>query len=551
MKNRLTSKLPIFLSVGILICFSAWKSINTNDASLIERPNFIFIAVDDLNSYNSVLGDIPSNFLQKVYPDAESRKEVLERLTPNMDKLASQAITFTRAYSPSPLCGPSRTATLTGVPTHVSGYYEHDRHFRAYKSLTKVKTLPQYLREQGYFTTGIGKVFHKGRAYLDRGYFSDWPDQLYSWSEWINTNVGTGRGSNSPLEEKEEISKYWKQGNKTKKDFRRFGTSNVPVEQTWDYLNAKHISDLILKGHSTRRDNSGELKKIVLPKDQPYFLACGLFAPHLPWVTPKEFADLFPQEEMELDEALIEDLQKDLDDLSKTGKRVTQNTAFKKLLQYGIELDGKGGDLNAWKAAFQAYLATIAYSDRNIGVLLDAINRNPSKENTIVVLWSDHGYHLGDKMRKGKTTLWEAANRCNLMILDPRAKSKSQYQETDALVSLQDIYPTICSLAGLEKPSHVAGNDLSSLLENPKKSWEYMVLNTYQEGNHALRSDQFRYIEFKNGDQELYDMKNDPFEIRNLVEEEGFKETVIEMKEALSKRLKFYNQKKSEKTLTN
>lgn len=494
--------------------------------SVAVRPNFVFIAIDDLNEFTTTLGQFPGNFLEKIYPNEVLRAKVVKRLTPNIERLAQSATVFEKAYCAAPLCGPSRTALLTGVPPHLSGYYKHDRHFRAYETLTGVTTLPQYLKENGYYTAGIGKVFHKGRSYLDRGYFSDWPDQLYSWNDWVEVYTGTSSGPDFDVELDETLSKYWKNPNKKSLNFTRFGITNVPREKSNDYLNAAFIADLIKNGEAERINLSQTKQKIVLPKDKPYFLACGLFAPHLPWVVPKEFVDMFPLQEMEIDESILEYVQNDLKDLSNSGKRVAENTHFEELIAFGQQLDGEGGDIYAWKAYIQAYLATIAFSDRNLGALLEAIEENPQKENTIVVLWSDHGYHIGDKNRTGKTTLWEAANHSNFMIYDPRISKENKKGRVKTPVSLQDIYPTIIALAGLDRPSHVHGYDISNMMYRSGHISRTAVLSTHQEGNHSIRTDELRFLRFKNGDVELYNMKDDPFEYHNLIDSTEHSRTI-------------------------
>lgn len=500
-------------------------------------PNFVFIAIDDLNVYNTVLGGIPQSFLAKVYPDPEIREAVVKRLTPNLDRLASQSLTFENAFCASPLCGPSRTALMTGVPPHLSGYYHHDRHFRAYETLTKVTTLPQYLKDNGYFTSGLGKVFHKGRSYLDRGYFSDWPDRLYSWSHWIEVHSGTGRTQGSKAEFTEKNSKYWKQDGRPIKHFTRFGKTTLPLNQSNDYTNAKFVADLISEGSASIVDEHGKRHNLNLPTDKPYFLACGLFAPHLPWIAREEFFEMFPQEEMRINKELLKWVRKDLEDLSSTGQNKTARTGFTKLINYGLELDGEGGDVNAWKDALQSYLATIAAMDQCLGSLVDAIENNPAGHNTVVLLWSDHGYHIGDKNREGKTTLWEGANHCNLIIRAPQFKEASRGLRTTAPVSLQDMYPTIVSLAGLDRPTHLHGYDLTPILKNPDTNWKAPVLNTFEADNHSLRTLTHRYLRFENGDQELYDLSNDPLEVINLANDPESKDQLEKFSELLDKTL--------------
>ena len=500
---------------------------------LSKQPNFLFIAVDDLNIYSSVLGEQPDSFLRKVYPDPALRADVLKRLTPNLQELAQSAITFDQAYTASPLCGPSRTALLTGVPTHLSGYYQHEKHFRYFDTLKDIITLPQYLKSNGYYTTGIGKVFHKGRAYLDRGVFSDWPDMQYSWDQWIEAYTGAGGKPNKGMAEQEVLSKYWPAPKQASKQFMRFGTTNVPTENSWDYQNAQWGAELINQGRATRQDLHGKTITTILPSDQPWFVAVGIFAPHQPWVVEKKYQELFPTDEMQITPELRQWVLDSLKDLSTLGLDKVSKTYFESMLEHGIQLDGAGGDINAWKSFFQAYLATIAFSDQTIGVLVDGIKKNPQANNTVVVLWSDHGYHEGDKNPEGKTTLWEAANHCNMMILDPRRKSASSGLHSQAQVSLQDLYPTVVSLAGLERPEHVHGYDLTPLLDNPAQMWDKPVLATFGANNHAVRYQNYRYIRFSDGGQELYDLTADPHEFTNLAKQSAYQGKLTEFSQRL------------------
>ncbi|KMT66133.1 sulfatase [Catenovulum maritimum] len=522
-----------YFATSLVILLTIFLPTAYSDDNL-PKPNFLFIAVDDLNVFNTPMGQVPDSFLRKVYPDDKLRKKIIDKLTPNLNRLAQKSLTFERAYTASPLCGPSRTALLTGVSAHVSGYYQHDKHFRLYDNLQYVVTLPQYLKQNGYYTAGAGKVFHKGRSEKHNGYFSEWADQTYSWSNWIEVHSGTGGQTAKGDKKKVVISKYWPPGGP---NFTKFGSHNVPAKLSNDYINASYVANMLLYGKASLKNTKGELITTQRPKGKPWFLAAGIFAPHMPWIVEQKYLDRFPQEEMSIDRELLNWLSQDLADLSTTGKKITTNTRFDKLIKHGLTLDGENGDINGWKAMFQAYLATTAFADESIGVLVDAIENNPEKDNTVVVLWSDHGYHLGDKNRKGKTTLWEASTHSNLIILDPRFMGASTGQRTLSGASLQDIYPTIVSLAGLKRPKHIYGFDLTPVLKQPENDWNKAVLSTYGEGNHTIRFGDYRYIRFKNGDQELYDLVIDPFEEINLANQAGHSHHLVEFSRKLDQRL--------------
>lgn len=529
-KLMFTPKVNSWLG-ALAILLSSFSAVAQADT---KKPNFLFIAIDDMNVFNTPMAQAPDSFLRKVYPDDAKRQEVINKLTPNLQRLAQQSLTFDRAYTASPLCGPSRTALLTGVPAHVSGYYKHDKHFRHYETLKEVTTLPQYLKAQGYHTVGTGKVFHKGKSEKHKGLFSEWPDQTYSWSEWIEANTGTSGKMPKGKKRKVHVSKFWPKGGK---GFTKFGTHNVPTELSNDYLNTQYAAEMIMKHQATLTDLKGQKITTTLPANKPWFLAVGIFAPHLPFIAEQKYFDMFPQEEMAIDRELMNWMKEDLKDLSGYGKRTTRSTTFSEITGHGMKVAGEEGDIKAWKALFQSYLAITAYADVTLGKLIDAIENNPQKENTIVVLWSDHGYHLGDKNRKGKATLWEASVHSNLIILDPRKPNTTKGLHTLSGASLQDIYPTIVALAGLERPNHLYGYDLTPVLEKPAVDWGKAVLSTYGKGNHTLRVGDFRYIRFKNGDQELYNLAQDPHEYTNLATQKKHKEKLKQFSKLLDERL--------------
>ncbi len=465
------------------------------------RPNFLFVAVDDLNHYTSFLSEEKGNFFSLIYPNERVRRRVAKRATPNLQRLADQSTVFTRAYCASPLCGPSRTALMTGVPTHVSGYYEHNVHFRRYESLADVVTLPQYLRSKGYFTTGLGKIYHTGRVSKERG---DFPDTKYSWDRWVEVQTGVG----GPGIERSN-SKY-----SPNYDRLKFGPSNLSSDQTHDYRTAQFASQLLLSGEAEIEDLHGEVQSVKLPEDQPFFLAAGLFAPHLPWHPPAKFFDRFPTREMAIDSELEEWVRQDAEDLPDAGK-VFLDHFFDGIIRHGNMVDGPGGGIEAWKASIQGYLATIAFADHCLGQLIDALEESEYGGNTVVVLWSDHGWQFGDKMRYRKHALWDAANRCVLIMRDPRISESAVGSRSDRIVSLQHLYPTITSLAGLETPSHVHGHDLTPLLQDPAGPFDETIIHTYLEGNHTIRTSEYRYIRYNDNSEELYFWKEDPFEYVN------------------------------------
>jgi arylsulfatase A-like enzyme len=481
-----------------------------------ERPNVVFIAVDDLNHYASFLDDQPDNFLQKVYPNPSVRESVTGRMTPNLQRLADQSLIFRRAYSASPLCGPSRAALFTGVPPHVSGYYDHDQgHFRDLPTLKEVVTLPQYLKQNGYFTTGLGKLFHRATTRELDGHHEDWPDIAYSWSKWIERNQGIGGPDGLPW----AYSPYSEQ-----EGYFRWGLSETPLRRSWDYLNADFAAKLLENGKATITDSHRVEHTVTLPEDQPYFVGVGIFTPHMPWFVPQEYLDLFPVAEMTgIDAALIGLMNYDAQDIPEGMAQefltLGGENDFDTIIANGERVDGPGvqSTINAWRSALQAYLATTAFADRCVGRILDGIEASATYENTIVVLWGDHGWHLGEKRRFRKHALWDGANHTVLLMRDPARKHATRGETTEHLVTLQDLYPTIVDRTGLNRPEHLRGRSLLPLLDSPElPAWEDEILMTYWEGNHAVRTPEHYYIRYRDGATELYDLKQDPLQIENL-----------------------------------
>lgn len=504
-------------------------SAKTN-SSKQAKQNFLFIAVDDLNTFVGANRELDNNFFKSIYPDQALRKRVAARLTPHIDRLATEGRQFVNAMCQSPLCGPSRTALMTGVPAHASGYYMHNRHFRAYESLKDATTLPQYLKQNGYFTAGLGKIFHSSnvKSLTPAG---DWPDTKYSWDVWITAGGGVGLGG----AELQPMS--------PRKSNMRFGASKLPSEETTDWQNSHFTRRLLETGKATRHDNF--LKRdvtITLPEDRPFFLASGIFRPHLPFYAPKKYFDMFPTSEMAIDKSLFDQVVADIQDLPEAGRRWTQLTKgkFHEVITRGEKLGGEQGRYEAWKQCIQAYLACVAYADEwCVGEILTGLANSPYRDNTVVMLWSDHGYFLGNKARIAKQCLWRESLNCNLIVSMPGQKQRGVVSED--YVMLTDMFPTILSLAGLERPQKIMGENLSASIIDPdiKLDRKY-VYSTYFEGNHSLYNQEWKYIRYNNGDRELYNLHNDPTERINLASRANWQDKVHSMDVELDRQLGLY-----------
>ncbi len=420
-----------------------------------ERPNILFIAVDDLNDWIGPLGGHP------------------QARTPNLDRLASQGVNFTRAYCTSPGCNPSRTSILTGLHTTSSGMYSNYQYWR--EVLPDVETLPRYFSNHGYWSAGAGKIFHNNMP--DPQSWDDYfPSKEKHMPDYHRPNPdGT---VNMPAFEHMYGAFDW-------------SPIELPVEETGDYQSVKWVMDHLEREH-----------------DRPFFLACGIYRPHLPWYVPQEYFDMFPLESVELPRLL----ENDLDDLGDRAREIAYRAGgyHEHVLRAG-----------QWKRAVQGYLASIAFADTLVGTLLDALDASPYADNTVVVLWSDHGWQLGEKEHWRKFALWDNVAHSVLMFRVPEGtpglpEGTSAGGRAKRVVSLLDIFPTLLELSGLPPKDGTDGHSLVPLLENPETEWDYPAITTYDFAEYSVRTEDWRYIRYIDDSEELYDHRNDPEEWTNL-----------------------------------
>lgn len=436
-------------------------------------PNILFIAVDDLNDWVGHLAGHP------------------QASTPNIDRLARRGVSFTRAYAPAPLCNPSRVSLLSGVLPSKSGVYGNGERFR--EKLPDAVTLMQHLKAHGYSTQGGGKIFHGTRA-------GD-PD---SWDEYYTP--ARPRGPRHVGERQEGVPES---------AWAPWGPLDVDDSEMFDV----QIVDWTI----------GELNK---PREKPFFLACGFTKPHLPWYVPRKYFDLHPLEGIELPATL----DSDRDDLPAFGKKLAAEVyAVSNSRNFSRHGEDHAMVLrhDQWQRAVQSYLATISFVDTHVGRLLDALDASEHAGNTIVVLWGDHGWHLGQKQHWRKHALWEVATRTTLIISLPAETRRGG--RSPRPVSLIDLYPTLVELAGVPGRSGLDGQSLVPLLENPEAEWPRPVLTTYGYRNHSIRTERWRYIEYHDGGRELYDHHADPNEWTNLASLPEYASVVEELAAFLPK----------------
>jgi arylsulfatase A-like enzyme len=430
-------------------------------ARAADKPDILFVAIDDLRDWVGYLG----------YDQVK---------TPNLDKLSARGLTFTRGYCAAPACNPSRAALMSGLRPSTSGCYTNAIDWRPL--ITDTPTLPIHLRSQGYYVCGAGKIYHGGFARR-----SDWDDYL-----------GAGRGEAS--EEGNAAQRQAKAG----KGKNKAKAAEVPAGARdpggVGGIRFKPLPDARDEDMPDYRTVDYALQQLNSKHDKPLFVACGLVKPHMPWDVPQKYFDMYPLDKIELPKVLKDDLA----DVPPAGVRMARP-------------DGDHAAMLAsgrWKEAVQAYLATITFCDAMIGRLIDGFDKSPNKDNTIVILWSDHGWHLGEKEHWRKFALWEEATRAPFLIIAPGVTKAGSV--CNQPVDYMNIYPTLCDLAGLPLPKHLEGVSMKPLLADPSAKWDRPAITTHGYQNHAVRTAKYRYIRYENGDEELYDEVADPQEWKNL-----------------------------------
>ncbi|MEM6362937.1 MAG: sulfatase [Planctomycetota bacterium] len=388
--------------------------------------------------------------------------------TPAMDRLQQQSILFDRAYCASPVCGPSRAALFSGLyPHHTGAYFNGSDPWLKSTQLKNAETLPELFRRGGYQTWGMGKLFH-AKLSADR-----------ADKQWDNRS--SANGGFAPFADPEH----------------RLSGKFFSVQE-WDgpdgdFPDVKNANAAIkfLKQHDNRT---------------PFLLVYGLWRPHNPWTAPRRFFDQYDPKSFTFPPPGYSD--NDLDDISDSGRQLA--AIFGKRWK-------KHGDMAVadWKRVFHGYLACTSFADWNLGRVIAALDQSPAASNTIVIVTSDNGYHVGEKHHFGKATLWEKSANVPMIVRLP--KQQHAGHKCHATIGLIDLYPTLVSECELPSPvQRLDGNNLSALWDDPSLQWMHPAITTYGEGRFSLRSGPWRYIRYSDGKEELYDHEADPHELRNL-----------------------------------
>jgi uncharacterized sulfatase len=429
--------------------------------------------------------------------------------TPNIDRLAAKGVRFDRAYCQFPLCNPSRASFLTGMRPDTTRVYENATQFR--KNIPTVQTLPQTFRKNGYYVARVGKLYHYG---VPAQIGTDGLDDPPSWEKVVNP-----RGWDKDDEDKDLIFTL----TPNLKGSRRYGG-------TLSWLASDGPDPEQTDGKIARET----VKLLEANKDRPFFLACGFFRPHTPYVAPKKYFALYPPESIKLP-------------VVPEGHRAAgPAAAFGRAKK---EQETMTDDQR--RQAIQAYYAAATFMDAQVGVVVDALEKLKLADKTIVVFMSDHGYHLGEHGLWQKMSIFENSARVPLVIYDPRAKGNGKV--CSRTVELVDLHATLADLCGLPAPK-TDGANLAPLLGNPAARWDRPAFTQVSRGTptktgervgknpwflgYSVRTDRYRYTEWDGGKKgvQLFDYQNDPGELKNLADDPGSAEVVAQMKKLLPRK---------------
>ena len=405
--------------------------------------------------------------------------------TPNIERIAAQGTWFTHAYNDAPVCCASRTAMLTGVHAARSGVYYNTQPYRRSKTwIADVQTLPNLLLKNGYLTASFGKLIHNAYQEDNTADFTPGYYKMFDRKDNITHSDGDLLDFILPGSKQEipgNSSKNWTWG---------------VLPDDWDRSDANKLQQDTEQANRT-------IQFLKSKHDQPFFLSCGFWRPHVRWTVPRRYFDKFPLEKIELPVGYKRD---DLEDLPGPGRWIASHRH-----EHAEVVSG-----GMWKKSLQGYYASMSYIDEQIGRVLDAVEKSPDRDRTIVVFLSDNGMHLGEKDHWLKYALWEQT--CQVFFSISVPGYPKQFRDTP--VSLIDLYPTLINLCNVPAPAHgLDGVNLKPLLSGKVKERGAPILSTYGRGNHAIRDARYRYIRYRNGDEELYDHRNDPYEWTNLADD--------------------------------
>ncbi|MEM7373312.1 MAG: sulfatase [Bacteroidota bacterium] len=458
---------------------------NSHPGITQSHPNILFIAIDDMNDWVGFL---------HTHPQVQ---------TPHMDAMASEGISFVHAHCPAPICGPSRTAIMSGQWPSTTGIYTNQINYR--KELPHLTSLPEHFRNQGYYVMGVGKIFHSSPSKMPEEAFDEYGGKGGSASPFSSADLQLAH--QTPFHEVQIAEKSF-----------RLPLNGIPADRYW---NKSHTFDwgavdLPDSLFSDAQNTGWAIEKLKRSYDQPFFLALGFSRPHQPLYNPKRFHDLYPLDSVQLPPRI----EHDLADVPRSGKEQA-------LLAGTSGLHSSVEQYGEWEHAVSSYLASISFVDHLVGKLMAALRKSPYADNTWIVLWSDHGWHLGEKFHWGKATPWFRSTRIPLLIIPPTTHFPTGFQAhsaTKAMVNLIDLAPSLADMANIPHLPQWEGNSLIPLVANPQQSWSAYTVTTSGRGNHSITTRNWQYIHYFDGSDELYHLAEDPNQFVNLVNDSLYSE---------------------------
>lgn len=381
--------------------------------------------------------------------------------TPHMDRLAARGVLFNNAHCQAPVCNPSRASMMTSLYPSSTGVYFLTPDLSRSPAAKKNTLLPKRFQNEGYHVTGAGKLFHGNQ---NKNHMPNYAGSFGGFGPLPQKKIG-------PFPDK----KIWDWGVFPERD-----------DQMTDHKIAAWAVEQLEKKH-----------------EKPLFLATGFYTPHVPQYAPQKWFDLYPLDTLQLPKVV----ENDLVDVPEYGVNITRLKHVAPTMEWVRKN-------HQWKPLVQSYLACISFTDHQVGKLLDALDQSPYKDSTYIVLYTDHGFHQGEKERFAKRSLWEDGTRTPLIIVGPGIVAGEVCSKPTQLL---DIYPTLLELTGLKPDPKLEGNSLVPLLKNPQADWPHMARTSFGPGNYSIVSEGYRYIHYNDGSEEFYDRSNDTHEWDNRI----------------------------------
>lgn len=495
MSNRVNRRSLVSLILVLVLLIIA-RPLDAQD-----RPNVLFIISDDLNTNIGPYMDIKNH-------------------TPNLDRLADEGVSFTRAYSQYPVCGPSRASLMSGLYPETNGVTDNGFKGASYRQLnldlSDHPTMAGFFREQGYYTARVSKIFHMGvPGGIERGSAGD--DDPDSW-DYVYNVLGPETVSDGELEQLSPMNDHYG-GN-----FSRMILPNELAHTQTDYLAASQAIAILENRVGKIPENATQ--RLRLKTDSPFFLAVGFVRPHVPLIAPERDFEPYPEEQMEL-----------------PAVTVSENVPEEALRRQNEKVFGMNETQK--KQVVSAYMASVRFMDAQVGRLLDALDRLEIRDETIVIFVSDHGYNLGEHDTWSKISLWEGSIRVPLIFSVPGEEYESNYgTESDVITELIDLYPTLTDLTNFtdQSPEILQGKSLLNHVKGDSHSSDGEVAYTisYQGNAASIRTNRWRYTrwgqEIEGDNEELYDHQNDPEEHVNLVDYPEYDDMLDELRMMLDKK---------------